>query len=44
MMDEAKAKFAPHAASPGPVIPQQFNVQEEGTKEERRAKTEELNK
>ena len=44
MVDEVKAKFAPHNANPGPVIPQEFNVKEEGTKEERRAKAEELNK
>ncbi|KAK1758559.1 hypothetical protein QBC47DRAFT_399456 [Echria macrotheca] len=44
LVDEAKTKFAPHTANPGPVIPQEFNVKEEGTKEERRAKAEELNK
>ncbi|KAL2157018.1 hypothetical protein VTH06DRAFT_8320 [Thermothelomyces fergusii] len=33
-----------HSANPGPVIPTEFNVPEEGTKEERRAKAEEINK
>ncbi|KAK0615800.1 hypothetical protein B0T17DRAFT_619410 [Bombardia bombarda] len=41
---DVKAKFEAHTATPGPAIPQNFNIQEEGTKEERRAKTEELNK
>jgi len=44
IVDEVKAKFAPHNANPGPVMPEQFNIKEEGTKEERRAKAEELNK
>ncbi|WYZ39272.1 hypothetical protein EsH8_III_001186 [Colletotrichum jinshuiense] len=37
-------KFAAHQAHPGPAIPKDFNAQEEGTKEERRAKAEALNK
>jgi hypothetical protein len=36
-------QFAPHNAAPGPVIPQNMPEQE-GTKEERQAKTKELNK
>ena len=31
-------------AHPGPAVPKEFNVQQEGTKEERAAKTQELNK
>ncbi|EPE26669.1 hypothetical protein GLAREA_02582 [Glarea lozoyensis ATCC 20868] len=31
-------------ASKGPAVPKDFNAQEEGTKEERRAKAEALNK
>merc|ERR1712058_177944 len=31
-------------AQPGPAVPKEFNVQQEGTKEERAAKTQELNK
>ena len=39
------AKLAPFKAQPGPAIPKDFaHVQQEGTKEERRAKAEELNK
>ncbi|KAK1590862.1 uncharacterized protein LY79DRAFT_553367 [Colletotrichum navitas] len=37
-------KFSAHQAHPGPAIPKDFNAQEEGTKEERRAKAEALNK
>lgn len=37
-------KFAAHQAHPGPAVPKDFNAQEEGTKEERRAKAEALNK
>jgi hypothetical protein len=44
MADGVTAKFEHHKANPGPAIPQDFNVQEEGTKEERRKKAEELNK
>ncbi len=33
-----------HSANPGPAMPKEFNVQQEGTKEERRAKAAELNK
>jgi hypothetical protein len=33
-----------HQAHPGPAIPDNFNVQQEGTKEERAAKAKELNK
>lgn len=42
--ENIKAKFAPHTANPGPAIPQDFNVQQEGTKDERKAKAQELNK
>ncbi|KAK1837031.1 hypothetical protein QBC39DRAFT_366566 [Podospora conica] len=42
--DSAMATFEHHKANPGPVIPKELNVPEEGTKEERRAKTEALNK
>ncbi|KAK3991138.1 hypothetical protein QBC44DRAFT_368186 [Cladorrhinum sp. PSN332] len=38
------AAMKAHAANPGPVIKEDFNVQEEGTKEERLAKAKELNK
>ncbi|KAK4162051.1 hypothetical protein QBC43DRAFT_322797 [Cladorrhinum sp. PSN259] len=38
------AAMQAHAANPGPVIKDDFNVQEEGTKEERLAKAKELNK
>jgi hypothetical protein len=44
MVDDVKAKFEHHTATPGPVIPKEFNVKEEGTKEERMAKAEALNK
>ncbi|KAE9568162.1 hypothetical protein CGCF415_v004438 [Colletotrichum fructicola] len=37
-------KFAAHQAHPGPAVPKDFNAQEEGTKGERRAKAEALNK
>jgi len=43
MAESVKAKFAPHKANPGPAIPQDFNIQQEGTKEERQAKAKELN-
>ncbi|RDL36523.1 Uncharacterized protein BP5553_05875 [Venustampulla echinocandica] len=33
-----------HQANPGPAIPQDFSAQQEGTKEERRARAEALNK
>ncbi|KAK4102071.1 hypothetical protein N658DRAFT_495418 [Parathielavia hyrcaniae] len=42
--DSLKAAFQAHSANPGPAMPKDFNVKEEGTKEERRAKAEELNK
>ncbi|KAK3393062.1 hypothetical protein B0H63DRAFT_457270 [Podospora didyma] len=42
--DDVKAKFVHHTANPGPAIKEDFNIQEEGTKEERRAKAQELNK
>ncbi|KAK4133331.1 hypothetical protein BT67DRAFT_423281 [Trichocladium antarcticum] len=44
--DNVKTAFQAHSANPGPAIPKEgeFNVQEEGTKEERRAKAQELNK
>jgi hypothetical protein len=44
MADAAKEAFQAHSANPGPAIPKEFNVKEEGTKEERRAKAQELNK
>lgn len=44
MADNVKAAFQAHSANPGPAIPKEFHVQEEGTKEERRAKAQELNK
>jgi hypothetical protein len=36
--------FQAHSANPGPVVPNEFNVPQEGTKEERLAKARELNK
>ncbi|KAK3905009.1 hypothetical protein C8A05DRAFT_31164 [Staphylotrichum tortipilum] len=42
--DKVKTAFQAHSANPGPAIPSEFNVKEEGTKEERRAKAQELNK
>lgn len=44
MTDNAKAAFQAHSANPGPVIPKEFDVKQEGTKEERRARAQELNK
>jgi hypothetical protein len=44
MTEEAKKAFQALSANPGPAIPKEFNVQEEGTKEERRAKAQEMNK
>jgi len=44
IVDDVKAKFEHHTATPGPVIPQDFDIKEEGTKEERLAKAEALNK
>ena len=38
-----KVRFRHHEANPGPVIPKDFNVQQEGTKEERQAKAQALN-
>jgi hypothetical protein len=43
VVDDVKAKFEHHTATPGPVIPQDFDIQEEGTKEQRAAKAEALN-
>lgn len=40
----AKASAMDHRAHPGPAIPKEFNVQQEGTKEERMKRMEELNK
>ncbi|KAL2269489.1 hypothetical protein VTJ83DRAFT_1673 [Remersonia thermophila] len=42
--DSLKTALNAHSAHPGPPIPKDFNVQQEGTKEERRAKAKELNK
>jgi hypothetical protein len=39
-----KVEIRHHEANPGPVIPEEINAQQEGTKEERRAKAEALNK
>ncbi|TVY60766.1 hypothetical protein LSUE1_G008431 [Lachnellula suecica] len=39
-----KVEFIHHQAQPGPAVPKDFNAQEEGTKEERKAKAEALNK
>ncbi|CAG8950245.1 hypothetical protein HYFRA_00008483 [Hymenoscyphus fraxineus] len=39
-----KVEFRHHEAHPGPAIPKDFSAQEEGTKEERKAKAAELNK
>ena len=38
LFEGIKQKFQPHSANPGPAIPQNFTAQQEGTKEERRAK------
>lgn len=38
------SKFAAHQANPGPAIPKDLNVPQEGTKEERKAKAAEWNK
>lgn len=37
-------EFQYHRAAPGPMIPESFTAQEEGTWEERRRRGEELNK
>jgi hypothetical protein len=42
--ESLKAVLNAHAANPGPAIPKDFDVPEEGTKEERRARAQELNK
>ncbi|OIW30995.1 hypothetical protein CONLIGDRAFT_296323 [Coniochaeta ligniaria NRRL 30616] len=42
--DSVKATFEHHKANPGPAVPKEFNVAQEGTKEERLAKAKELNK
>ncbi len=39
-----KEAFQATGANPGPVVSQDVNVQQEGTKEERRKKAEEMNK
>lgn len=39
-----KVEFRAHEAHPGPAVPKDFNIQQEGTKEERRAKAEAMNK
>jgi hypothetical protein len=39
-----KVEFRHHEANPGPVLPKEINAQQEGTKEERRAKAQEMNK
>lgn len=40
--EETAAKA--HQAAPGPAVPENFSAQQEGTKEERKAKAEALNK
>lgn len=42
--ESLKSAMQAHSANPGPAIPKDFNVQQEGTKEERKAKAQELNK
>ncbi|KAL1843924.1 hypothetical protein VTJ49DRAFT_6867 [Mycothermus thermophilus] len=42
--DSLRAALHAHSANPGPAIPKDFNVQQEGTKEERQAKAKEMNK
>lgn len=42
--DSVKATFEHHKANPGPAVPKDFSVAQEGTKEERLAKAKELNK
>jgi len=39
-----KVQFRAHEANPGPAVPKDFNIQQEGTKEERQARAQELNK
>ena len=39
-----KVEIRHHEANPGPVLPNEINTQQEGTKEERRAKAEAMNK
>lgn len=39
-----KVEFRHHEAHPGPAVPKDFNAQQEGTKEERQARAQELNK
>ena len=41
--DKVEDKFSAHKAHPGPTMPKDFNVPEEGTKEERRAKAQAMN-
>ncbi|ROW13828.1 hypothetical protein VPNG_03603 [Cytospora leucostoma] len=44
-IDAIKSKVAPHIAAPGPAQSQDINqIPQEGTKEERLAKAQELNK
>lgn len=39
-----KVEFRHHQANPGPVLHDDLSAQQEGTKEERRAKAQEMNK
>jgi len=39
-----KVEFRYHQANPGPALPSEINAEQEGTKEERRAKAQEMNK
>ena len=39
-----KVEIRHHQAHPGPAIPDNFSAQQEGTKEERKAKAEAMNK
>ncbi|EFX01869.1 hypothetical protein CMQ_4940 [Grosmannia clavigera kw1407] len=42
--EAAKTKFQAYQANPGPAVPSGFNVAQEGSKEERRKRAQELNK
>jgi len=44
MRQDVSSDFSVYHATPGPAIPKDFDVKQEGTKEERRAKAAEWNK
>ncbi|KAK1768830.1 hypothetical protein QBC33DRAFT_533828 [Phialemonium atrogriseum] len=44
VQEGVESVFEHHKAAPGPAVPKDFNVAQEGTKEERKAKAQELNK